>query len=101
MEGQEEGQPAWPPHPAEGENLKAKKSVPHSKKVQTDRPFAVEPQKVEILMALPAGHFSPELRSAFKSEFLPVLKALVPNGAGISLAFVEDPPTLEIRRPLA
>jgi len=53
--------------------------------------------KVEILHTMDASGLTPELREHWKSTVLPVLNALV-SGGGVMLAFLADPPTMEIRR---
>ena len=53
--------------------------------------------QVEILHSIDATGLTPELRVHWKTTVLPVLNALVPGGK-VTLAFLSDPPTLEIRR---
>jgi hypothetical protein len=55
--------------------------------------------RIEILHTLTVG-LSAEMREHWKSTVLPVLKSLVPDGDGISLAFLSEPETMEIRRAL-
>lgn len=54
--------------------------------------------RVEILHTINSTGLTPELREHWKTVVLPVLRGLLPSGKEISLAFLTDPPTLEIRR---
>lgn len=53
---------------------------------------------VEILETIDAGGFSEEVREHYKSHVLPLLRRLVPGGESLQLAFLSDPPTIELRR---
>lgn len=57
--------------------------------------------KIEILETINAGGFSEELRTHWKTVVLPLLKGLLPGGKNVTLAFLSDPPVLEIRRPVS
>ena len=53
---------------------------------------------IEILESIDATAFSDELREHYKSKILPLLKRLVPNGDGLHMVMLSDPPTIELRR---
>lgn len=52
---------------------------------------------VEILHTMEWSGLSDELREHWKTSVLPILNALIPGGK-VTLAFLSDPPTMEIRR---
>ena len=53
---------------------------------------------IEILESIDATGFSDELREHYKSRILPLLKRLVPQGEGLHMVTLSDPPTIELRR---
>jgi len=56
--------------------------------------------QVEILDTIDVTGFSQEIRDHYKSNVLPLLQRLVPQGKALNMVFLSDPPTLEIRRNL-
>ena len=61
-----------------------------------ERPHSL--MTVEIIETLDIEGFSDELKSHYKSHILPLLQKLVPDGPKLHMAFLSDPPKLEIRR---
>ena len=57
--------------------------------------------KLEILHSMDASKLTPELRELWKEQFLPLLRKLIPGGQDIELAFLADPPLMEIRKPIS
>jgi len=55
---------------------------------------------MEILHTMDAQGLTAELREHWKAVVLPVLKSLLPNGQGVTLAFLSDPSAVEIRRTI-
>lgn len=62
---------------------------------------AMAGKRFEIMETLDSSTFSSELKAQYISEFLPLLKKLVPQGKEIQIVFLIDPPRMEIRRPAA
>lgn len=54
--------------------------------------------RIEILHTVDVTGFTPEILEHYKTGILPLLRRLVPEGKGISLVFLSDPPAVEIRR---
>jgi hypothetical protein len=60
----------------------------------------MQAKRFEILETLDISKGRPELKEDFKTWFLPLLRKLVPNGEEIQMVHLDDPPRLEIRRPV-
>lgn len=58
---------------------------------------ALSTKTIEIVASIEADKFSEELRSHYKSHFLPLLQKLWP-GQGLHMVFLSDPPVIELRR---
>lgn len=56
---------------------------------------------VEIIESLDIAGYSDELKAYYKTYVLPLLQKLVPDGSKLHMAFLSDPPKLEIRRIVA
>jgi hypothetical protein len=68
------------------------------REVKVISPASTTSKTVEILETIDAGGFSEEVREHYKSHVLPLLRRLVPGGESLTLAFLSDPPTIELRR---
>lgn len=52
---------------------------------------------IEILGTFDAAGMSQEIKDHWKSKVLPILQSLLPNGKGVTLVFISDPPLIEVR----
>jgi hypothetical protein len=59
---------------------------------------ASKAMRIEILESVDVSNFSEEIKAHYKTDILGLLNRLVPNGKNLTMVFLSDPPTLEIRR---
>lgn len=53
---------------------------------------------IEILESFDISGFTPEILQHYRTHFIGTLRKLVPNGESLRLAFLSDPPIMEIQR---
>lgn len=70
------------------------------KRATNPPPATLAGRKVQILDTIDATGFSDELKETFKCILLPILQRNIPDGKKIELAFLSDPPLIEVRKPL-
>lgn len=80
------------PGPVEG-----KKKV-RANRVESEMEIPRSMMTLEIIESLDITGFSEELKRHYKSHILPLLQKHLPDGPKLHLAFLSDPPVLEIRR---
>lgn len=57
--------------------------------------------RMEILESIDVSGLADEVRTHYKTHTLPLLRKLLPGGKDIQVVFLENPSTMEIRRPLS
>ena len=56
---------------------------------------------IEIMETVDAAGMTQEIKDHWKSGVLPLLQRLLPNGKGVTLVFLSDPPSIEVRRAVS
>jgi hypothetical protein len=69
-----------------------------SNKASVESPRQSKSTHVEILETIEIAGLSQEIKEHYTTGILPMLRRLVPQGKTIRLAFLSDPPSIEIQR---